>query len=224
MKNVAGGHVPVFSPICALKSEWFIRWKGRLLRLFRGIRARVSVCGCFFERPTLRGCQRWGALCRVKPLCNLTLPCQKTNPDGVIWDGKRLGMVVCGNRIEFDGVIWGANEWRMGFRRSMDYLRWAFVGSKYRRMALEARENGLQKKKGQSSMDYCWWQALKNGDGSLGKWAFMPCGVCGNNPKPLRAAAHGRAWGCRSRCRPLRWCARWAAGRCWKEKTWVRRP
>ena len=52
-------------------------------------------------------------------------------------------MVVCGNRIEFDGVILDGNEWRMGFRRSMDYLRWAFVGSKHRRMALEARENGL---------------------------------------------------------------------------------
>ncbi|EEX71966.1 hypothetical protein GCWU000325_01509 [Alloprevotella tannerae ATCC 51259] len=37
-----------------------------------------------FERPTLRGCQRWGALGRVKPLRTLTLPCQKTNPDGVI--------------------------------------------------------------------------------------------------------------------------------------------
>ena len=53
----------------------------------------------------------------------------------------------------------------------MDYLRWAFVGSKHRRMVLEARENGLQKINVLSSMGYCWWQALKNGDGSMGKWA-----------------------------------------------------
>ena len=69
---------------------------------------RVSVAfrpSDVFERPTLRGCQRWGALGRVKPLRTLTLPCQKTNPDGVILGGKRLEMVVCGNRIEFDGVI-----------------------------------------------------------------------------------------------------------------------
>ncbi|WP_462347380.1 hypothetical protein [Alloprevotella tannerae] len=104
-----------------------------------------------------------------------------------------MEMVVCGNRIEFDGVILDGNEWRMGFRKPMDYLRWAFVGSKHRRMALEARENGLQKINVLSSMGYCWWQASKNGDGSMGKWAFMPCGVCGNNPKPLQAAARGRA-------------------------------
>ena len=38
-----------------------------------------------FERPTLRGCQCGGALGRVKPLRILTLPCQKTNPVGVIF-------------------------------------------------------------------------------------------------------------------------------------------
>ena len=37
-----------------------------------------------FERPTLRGCQRGDALGRVKPLRTLTLPYQKTDPDGVI--------------------------------------------------------------------------------------------------------------------------------------------
>ena len=102
--------------------------------------------------------------------------------------------------IIFNGLLSVASieEWRWkqgktGFRRSMDYLRWAFVGSKHRRMALEAWENELQKKKGQSSMDYCWWKVSKNGDGIDRKWAFMPCGVCGNNPKPLRAAARGRA-------------------------------
>ena len=39
--------------------------------------------GCF-ERPTLRGCQCGDALGRVKALRILTLPYQKTNPDGVI--------------------------------------------------------------------------------------------------------------------------------------------
>ena len=105
----------------------------------------ASLFAAVFERPTLRGCQRWATLCRVKAHRTLTLPCQKTNPDGVIWDGKRLEMVVCGNRIEFDGVIWGANEWRMGFRRSMDNLQWAFVGGKYWKMAMEAWGNGFQK-------------------------------------------------------------------------------
>ena len=40
-----------------------------------------------FERPTLWGCQFGGALDRVKALRPLTLPCQKTNPDGVICGG-----------------------------------------------------------------------------------------------------------------------------------------
>ncbi len=87
-----------------------------------------------FERLTLRGCQCLWALGRIKPLRILTLPCQKTNPDGVILDG---------------------NEWKMGFRKPMDYLRWAFVGSKHRRMAMEARGNGLQKINGLSSMGFC---------------------------------------------------------------------
>ena len=65
----------------------------------------ASLFAAVFERPTLRGCQRWATLCRVKAHRALTLPCQKTNPDGVILGGKRLEMVVCGNRIEFDGVI-----------------------------------------------------------------------------------------------------------------------
>ena len=37
-----------------------------------------------FERPTLRGCQFRGASDRVKALRPLTLPYQRTNPDGVI--------------------------------------------------------------------------------------------------------------------------------------------
>ena len=40
-----------------------------------------------FERPTLRGCQCLCALGRVKSLRTLTLPCQRTNPDGVICGG-----------------------------------------------------------------------------------------------------------------------------------------
>ena len=58
-----------------------------------------------FERSTLRSCQCGGALGRVKPLCTLTLPCQKTNPDGVILGGKRLEMVVCGNRLSLMGLF-----------------------------------------------------------------------------------------------------------------------
>ena len=64
--------------------------------------------------------------------------------------------------IIFNGLLSVASveEWRWkhgktGFRRSMDNLQWAFVGGKYRRMTLEARENELQKKKGLSSMDFC---------------------------------------------------------------------
>lgn len=52
--------------------------------------------------------------------------------------------------IIFDGLLSVASieEWRWrqgetGFRRPMDYLRWAIVGGKYRRMAMESIENGL---------------------------------------------------------------------------------
>ena len=44
-----------------------------------------------FERPTLRGCQCRCALDRVKALRPLTLPCQRTNPDGVICGGIGWG-------------------------------------------------------------------------------------------------------------------------------------
>ena len=70
-----------------------------------GALGRASLFAAVFERPTLRGCQCRCVLGRVKAHRALTLPCQKTNPDGVILGGKRLEMVVCGNRIEFDGVI-----------------------------------------------------------------------------------------------------------------------
>ena len=104
-------------------------------------------------------------------------------------------MVVCGNRLSlmglfearmnrewvpedqwiiFNGLLLVASieEWRWkhggtGFRRSMGYLRWAFVGGKYRKMAMEAWGNGLQKINGLSSMGFWWWQVSKNGDGSM---------------------------------------------------------
>ena len=44
----------------------------------------VSSLADVFERPTLRGCQCGGALDRIKALRPLTLPYQRTNPDGVI--------------------------------------------------------------------------------------------------------------------------------------------
>ena len=44
-----------------------------------------------FEKSTLRGCQCRCALDRVKALRTLTLPCQRTNPDGVICGGIGWG-------------------------------------------------------------------------------------------------------------------------------------
>ena len=57
-----------------------------------------------FERPTLRGCQCLCALGRVKPLRTLTLPCQRTNPDGVICGGIGWGWDVRVN-VNTIGVI-----------------------------------------------------------------------------------------------------------------------
>ena len=57
-----------------------------------------------FERPTLRGCQCLCALGRVKPLRTLTLPCQRTNPDGVICGGMGWGWDVRVN-VNTIGVI-----------------------------------------------------------------------------------------------------------------------
>ena len=55
-----------------------------------------------FERPTLRGCQCGGTLGRVKSLRILTLPCPRTNPDGVICRRAVVG---------WDGEVWG---WDLG--------------------------------------------------------------------------------------------------------------
>ena len=61
-----------------------------------------------FERTTIRGCQCRCALDRVKALRPLTLPCQRTNPDGGIcggavaeisWGGLCLGASRCGIRL-----------------------------------------------------------------------------------------------------------------------------
>ena len=57
-----------------------------------------------FERPTLRGCQCLCALGRVKPLRTLTLPYQRTNPDGVICGGIGWGWDVRVN-VNTIGVI-----------------------------------------------------------------------------------------------------------------------
>ena len=57
-----------------------------------------------FERPTLRGCQCLCVLGRVKPLRTLTLPCQRTNPDGVICGGIGWGWDVRVN-VNTIGVI-----------------------------------------------------------------------------------------------------------------------
>ena len=57
-----------------------------------------------FERPTLRGCQCLCALGRVKSLRTLTLPCQRTNPDGVICGGIGWGWDVRVN-VNTIGVI-----------------------------------------------------------------------------------------------------------------------
>ena len=153
----------------------------------------ASLFAAVFERPTLRGCQRWATLCRVKAHRALTLPCQKTNPDGVILGGKRVGMVVCGNRLSLMGLFetrmngeWVPEDQWIIFNglllvASIEEWRWKHGGTGFR------RSNGY------SSMDVWREHASKNGDGIDGKRAFTPCGVCGNNPKPLRAAARGRA-------------------------------
>ena len=57
-----------------------------------------------FARPPLRGCQFVGALGRVKPLRTLTLPCQETNPDGVMCGGIGWGWGVRVN-VNVIGVI-----------------------------------------------------------------------------------------------------------------------
>ena len=76
-----------------------------------------------FERPTLRGCQCRCVLGRVKPLRTLTLPCQKTNPVGVIcgcivvkigWLGKHSGVSVY--KVGSCGVICGYMVVKMGWR------------------------------------------------------------------------------------------------------------
>ena len=57
----------------------------------------VRLLVAVFERPTLRGCQFTGTLDRVKALRTLSLPYQRTNPDGVICGGIGWGWDVCVN-------------------------------------------------------------------------------------------------------------------------------
>ena len=64
----------------------------------------VRLLVAVFERPTLRGCQCRCALDRVKALRPLTLPCQRTNPDGVICGGIGWGWDVRVN-VNTIGVI-----------------------------------------------------------------------------------------------------------------------
>ena len=50
----------------------------------------------FFERPTLRGCQCGCVIGRVNTLHILTLPYQKTNPEGLfagVWLWRWIGGV-----------------------------------------------------------------------------------------------------------------------------------
>ena len=71
---------------------------------FVGISFVRRQTSAVFERPTLRGCQCGGALGRVKSLRTLTLPCQRTNPDGVICGGIGWGWDVRVN-VNTIGVI-----------------------------------------------------------------------------------------------------------------------
>ena len=71
---------------------------------FVGISFIRRQTSAVFERPTLRGCQCLCALGRVKPLRTLTLPCQRTNPDGVMCGGIGWGWGVRVN-VNVIGVI-----------------------------------------------------------------------------------------------------------------------
>ena len=91
--------------------------------LFPNVADLKSPFAPVFERPTLRGCQCGDALGRVKPLRTLTLPCQKTNPDGVIcgcivvkigWLGKHSGVSVY--KVGSCGLICGYMIVKIGWR------------------------------------------------------------------------------------------------------------
>ena len=64
----------------------------------------VRLLVAVFERPTLRGCQCLCVLGRVTPLRTLTLPCQRTNPDGLFCGGIGWGWDVRVN-VNTIGVI-----------------------------------------------------------------------------------------------------------------------
>ena len=74
------------------------------MRIIIGLVCVAIRLADIFERPTLRGCQCGGGLGRVKSLRTLTLPCQRTNPDGVICGGIGWGWDVRVN-VNTIGVI-----------------------------------------------------------------------------------------------------------------------
>ena len=71
-----------------------------------------------FERLTLRGCQCWDALGRVKSLRILTLPCQETNPDGVTLGGNKGRRGLEKQRTIFDGRLAGVRIEERRWNRS----------------------------------------------------------------------------------------------------------
>ena len=99
------------------------RWNGFFFDFFVGISFIRRQTSDVFERPTLRGCQCLCVLGRVKPLRTLTLPCQRTNPDGVICGRAVVEMgwwmcrVLCKNyhlTIHFWGLsakCWNVEAW-----------------------------------------------------------------------------------------------------------------
>ena len=105
-------------------SLFVVRWKTKAYRIKRLLSAFAFVSfsappqlASVFERPTLRGCQCDGALGRVKPLRTLTLPCQRTNPDGVICGGKHWKFVLCGVWNKCYKLIWGGKHWNFNVNR-----------------------------------------------------------------------------------------------------------
>ena len=81
--------------------------KWAVFAYFHGLLFIVRSLADVFERPTLRGCQCRCALGRVKALRPLTLPYQKTNPDGVI-----CGRVVV--EVGVAGFLLGNWAWKRG--------------------------------------------------------------------------------------------------------------
>ena len=93
------------------------------MRVIIGVICVAFLLAYIFERPTLRGCQCRCVLGRVKPLRTLTLPCQETNPVGVICGcivvkigrlGKHSGVSVY--KVGSCGLICGYMVVKMGWQ------------------------------------------------------------------------------------------------------------